>query len=127
MSARHRVCAEGEVVAGRLKPVQAGRAKVLLTRLADGTIRAIGARCPHQGADLEAGCVVRFVDGDEPGRLHVEDGRDVVRCPWHGFEYFAATGEPAVASPAHQRLLLRTYPVEIEGGEVVVLMAARDA
>ena len=122
MSARHRVCAEDEVEPGRLKAVQAGRAKVLLTRLGDGSIRAVGARCPHQGADLEAGCVVHFVDGDGPGRLRVEDGRDVVRCPWHGFEYFAATGEPAVASPAHQRLRLRTYAVEVEAGEVIVVL-----
>lgn len=121
MTTRHKVCAEAEVVSGNLKPVQAGRAKVLLTRLSDGTIRAIGARCPHQGADLEAGCVVSFVDGDAPGRLKVEAGRDVVRCPWHGFEYFAETGEPTVPSPAHHRLRLRLYAVEVEDGEVVVL------
>jgi nitrite reductase/ring-hydroxylating ferredoxin subunit len=114
------VCREVDVEAGRLKPVQVGRAKVLLTRLPDGRVGAFAARCPHQGADLEAGCVVRFVEGDGPGRLRVDDGRAVVRCPWHGFEYFAETGEPAVASPAHQRLRLRTYSVEIDDGNVVI-------
>jgi nitrite reductase/ring-hydroxylating ferredoxin subunit len=122
MSVRHAVCRASEVAAGELKPVQAGRAKVLLTRLPDGTIRAFAARCPHQGADLEKGCVVRFVEGDRAGMLRVDDGRAVVRCPWHGFEYFAETGEPAVAPPAHQRLRLRTYPVEIRDGEVVVIV-----
>ena len=115
------VCRAGEVEAGRLKPVQVGRAKVLLTRLPDGRVRAFAARCPHQGADLGAGCVVRFVDGDGPGRVRVDDGSAVVRCPWHGFEYFAETGEPAVPSPAHQRLRLRTYAVEIDGDDIVIV------
>ena len=114
------LCRADEVVEGRFLPVMMGRAKVLLTRLADGTVRAFAARCPHQGADLEAGCVVSFVDGDRPGRLRVEGGREVVRCPWHGFEYFAATGEPAVPSPDHHRLRLRTYVVEVVGGDVVL-------
>lgn len=121
MSARHAVCRESDVEAGRLTSVRAGRATVLLTRLPDGTIQAIAARCPHQGADLGAGCVVHFVEGERPGALRVDDGRAVIRCPWHGFEYFAETGEPAVHSPAHHRLRLRTYPVEIESGQVVVI------
>ena len=115
------VCREAEVEAGGLKPVQVGRVKVLLTRLPDGRVGAFAARCPHQGADLETGCVVRFVEGDRPGRLRVDAGRAVVRCPWHGFEYFAETGEPAVPSPAHRRLRLRTYAVEIDGGDVVIV------
>lgn len=115
------VCRESEVEAGQLKPVQVGRAKVLLTRLPDGSVRAFAARCPHQGADLGAGCVVRFVEGDRPGQVRIDDARAVIRCPWHGFEYFAETGEPAVPSPAHHRLRLRTYAVEIDGEDVVIV------
>lgn len=120
MSAREVLCRAEEVAEGRLLPVRIGRARALVTRLTDGSLRAFAARCPHQGADLAAGCVVRYVDGDRPGTLRVEDGRDVVRCPWHGFEYFAATGEPAVPSPGHHRLRLRTYAVEVVGGDVVL-------
>jgi nitrite reductase/ring-hydroxylating ferredoxin subunit len=120
MSAREVLCRADEVVQGRLLPVRIGHARALVTRLADGTLRAFAARCPHQGADLEAGCVVRYVDGDSPGTLRVDDDRDVVRCPWHGFEYFAASGEPTVPSPGHHRLRLRLYPVEIVGGDVVL-------
>ena len=120
MSARHVVCRADEVVEGRFIPVALDRGKALLTRLSDGTIRAFGARCPHQGAELEAGCVVRFVDGDRPGMVRVEDGREVVRCPWHGFEYSADTGEAVVQSPEHQRLRLRMYAIEIVGEDVVI-------
>ena len=115
------LCRADEVAEGRFTPAMLGRAKVLVTRLADGTVRAFAARCPHQGADLEAGCVVRYVNGDRPGTLRVEEGREVVRCPWHGFEYFAATGEPAVPSPAHHRLRLRIYSVEVVGEDVVLV------
>ncbi len=120
MSGREVLCRAEEVVHGRLLPVRIGRARAVVTRLADGSLRAFAARCPHQGADLGAGCVVRYVDGDGPDTLRVEEGRDVVRCPWHGFEYFAATGEPTVPSPQHHRLRLRTYPVEIVGADVVL-------
>jgi 3-phenylpropionate/trans-cinnamate dioxygenase ferredoxin subunit len=120
MSGREVLCRADEVMPGRLHPVRIGRATALVTRLADGTLRAFAARCPHQGADLAAGCVVRYVDGERPGALRVEDGRDVVRCPWHGFEYFAATGEPTVPSPGHHRLRLRTFAVEVVGGDVVL-------
>ena len=52
--------------------------------------------------------------------LNVDPDRPVLRCPWHGFEYDLATGEPVVPAPAHRRMRLRTYPVELIGDEVVI-------
>lgn len=118
---REVVCKVTDVAKGRLTPARLGRAKLLLARLGDGTIRAVAARCPHQGADLEAGCVAAFVDSDRPNELAVAEGGEVLRCPWHGFEFDLASGEAAVPPPEHRKMRLRTFAVEIEGNDVVIV------
>lgn len=109
----------GELPEGALVPVVAGRARVVLIRRGD-SVAAVAARCPHQGADLSEGLLTGFVDGPAPGCLTLDRERLVLRCPWHGFEYDVATGEPLAASPEHRRLRLRRYAVEIDGGDVRV-------
>lgn len=104
---------------GALVPVVAGRARVVLIRRGD-VVMAVSSRCPHQGADLSEGLLTGFVDGSAPGWLSLDRTRLVLRCPWHGFEYDVATGEPLAASPEHRRLRLRRYAVEIDGEDVRV-------
>jgi nitrite reductase/ring-hydroxylating ferredoxin subunit len=43
-------------------------------------------------------------------------GREIVACPWHGLEYHVPTGR-CLAFP---EISLRTYPVWVDGDEVVV-------
>lgn len=78
-----------------------------------GTIHAHYGRCPHQGNTLEG---ARLWD-------------NLLTCPWHQFQYDIRTGEnvyprnvyPADLSHLDRQLLpLRTYPVEVRGGEVWV-------
>jgi nitrite reductase (NADH) small subunit len=63
-------------------PVGEGRAfavdgeNVAVFRLRDGSLRALGAICPHKGGPLADGLI---------------DGR-VVICPLHGFTYDLSTG-----------------------------------
>ena len=119
--AREVVCKVTDVVVGRLTAARLGRAKLVLTQLGDGTIHAVAARCPHQGADLEAGCVAALVDAERPNELTVAEGRQVLRCPWHGFEFDLASGEAVVPPPGHRNMRLRTFAVEIEGNDVVIV------
>jgi nitrite reductase/ring-hydroxylating ferredoxin subunit len=116
---RHSVCSVDDVVADKMKPVQIGRATVLLTRLASGDIRAVASRCPHQGASLEHGCVTGRTEGTRSNELHLVDPGSVLRCPWHGFEFDLVTGHALVEKAG---LKLRAYPVEIENGQVVVVV-----
>ena len=117
--AEHVLCRRADLVPGRLTPARAGRMPVLVTLIGDRPA-AIAARCPHQGADLSSGCIVDHVDADSEGHLVTEPGRPIVRCPWHGFEYDLATGEPCVPSPGHQRLRLRTLDVSERDGDIVI-------
>jgi nitrite reductase (NADH) small subunit len=65
-----------EIPVGEGRAVAAGEAQVAVFRLRDGTLRALGAVCPHRGGPLADGLL---------------DGRVVV-CPLHGFTYDLASG-----------------------------------
>jgi pyruvate oxidase len=66
-----------ELPEGRVMTVTVGRRSLALTNC-DGTYGALDNRCPHQGGPLGEGSI-------EKGWL---------RCPWHGYDYDPATGEP---------------------------------
>lgn len=118
---RHDVCAVGEVTAGRITPVTVGRRTVLLTRLPSGEARAVLGRCPHQGAPLEFGCITGETVMNGSGKMRMCRQGEILRCPWHGFEFDLASGEPAVAAPGGGRMRLRFLAVETEGDRVVVV------
>ncbi|NJM35382.1 MAG: Rieske (2Fe-2S) protein [Rhodomicrobium sp.] len=121
--ARYPVCKADEIEVGRLMRAAAGRASILLARLPSGEIRAFAARCPHQGADLGFGCVSGMTSSDTPNELCYHNDGEIVRCPWHGFEFSMKTGEALAASRNRNPLRLRLYKVELEGDQVVVVVA----
>ena len=119
--ARHTVCKVEDVEVGRLKPVTIGRSPVLVSRLPTGEIRALGGRCPHQGADLAFASLSGRTDGDEPNVLSYGCPGEVIRCPWHGFEFSLRSGDSLCPGSPTLPLQLRMYEVEIHGGDVVVV------
>ena len=49
------------------------------------------------------------------------ENRNVLLCPWHGFEFDLETGgDPCV--PGRPDLRLKTYRVEVEGDNVVAYL-----
>ena len=86
---------------------------VVLDRIG-GRLVGIRNRCPHQGGPLCLGTVTDRAVGT-PGRYDV-DGRAVLRCPWHGWEFDLETGvcrdDPA--------LRVAVYEVRVEDGRVLV-------
>lgn len=94
--------------------VQVGDVPVGLFRVGD---EIVGWRsvCPHAAAPLCQG----KVDGTRPpsGVYEYEYGRDreVLQCPWHGWEFDLVTGEHlAVGSGAR----MRRHPVRVADGRV---------
>jgi nitrite reductase/ring-hydroxylating ferredoxin subunit len=79
----------------------------------EGVLSALRDVCPHQGAELSAGTVVRSVTADQPGAYELDMGRVMVKCPWHGWEFDLATGQ-SWCDPVRQRT--RAYPVSVEAG-----------
>lgn len=119
--ARYPVCRTGEIAVGVLTRANVGRSPILLSRLPDGEIRAFAARCPHQGADLGHGCISGATASDEPNVLAYGREGEVLRCPWHGFEFCLRSGKAMVDAPEKLPLQLRFYKVEVEGDQVVVV------
>ncbi len=116
---RRLVCRLNEVASGVMKPFAVGRGTILVTRLPAGEIKAVGARCPHQGANLEHGCLTGYVTSDCPNALRVERPGQILRCPWHGFEFDLSDGR-SVADP--EKLRLRQFDVEVEGENVFIVL-----
>jgi len=84
-----------------------------------GQFYALANRCPHAGGPLCQGDVTgtAIASGEPYGLEWVREG-EVVRCPWHAWEFDIITGR-TLSSP---ELRVRTYDVALEDGMVVVEM-----
>lgn len=84
----------------------------------EGTLYALPNLCPHQRGPLCAGRVSGALESDEESewRLAWRYEGEVVTCPWHAQEFHIRTGQ-CLAFP---KIRLKTFPVEVVGGDVVV-------
>ena len=83
----------------------------------DGRFYAVRNSCPHQGGQLCLGRTVGLAMAERPGEIRYEREGEILRCPWHGWEFDLNTGK-ALFDTAKSRLV--TYPVSVEDGEVVI-------
>ena len=74
-------------------------------------------RCPHQGGDLCEGLVTAVVTADRPGEYRMSRHGEIIRCPWHGWEFDIRTGQ-SWCEP--DRIHTKQYPVEIAAGTDLV-------
>jgi 3-phenylpropionate/trans-cinnamate dioxygenase ferredoxin subunit len=81
-----------------------------------GRFFALLNRCPHQGGPLCSGGVVALLEADRPGDIRINPARELVTCPWHGWEFDIETGQSYV-DPA--RLRARRYEVAVESGSAI--------
>ena len=95
-----------------------------------GRFYALRNLCPHKSGPLCTGRVTGRIVADTPpaGRPLLRDDHDIaqdgeiIRCPWHLWEFEIATGRCLV----DPRMRVKTYPVAIEDGWVVVYADAAD-
>jgi nitrite reductase/ring-hydroxylating ferredoxin subunit len=89
-----------------------------------GRFYALRNICPHKSGPLCTGRVSGRIVADAPpsGRpltvddYAVERDGEIIRCPWHLWEFEIATGRCLVDS----RVRVKTYPTSVEDGHVVV-------
>ena len=79
----------------------------------DGEYFALRNRCPHQGGPLCSGKVAGLVQSTVPGDYSYSRPGEMLRCPWHGWEYDIRTGQ-SWWDPGRTRV--RSYDVTIEAG-----------
>ncbi|MBV9045166.1 MAG: Rieske 2Fe-2S domain-containing protein, partial [Alphaproteobacteria bacterium] len=92
------ITVEALKAAGRKVVRRAGKQVLLIA--ADGQVFAVANRCPHEGYPLSEG---------------TEGAGCVLTCNWHNWKFDLKTGEALVG-----RDPVRTYAVEIVGGEIFV-------
>ena len=102
---------------GRYRLFQVGRREIGVVRLADGTVHATLNRCPHRGAPVCRGVVTGTLLPSDPDDLKLGLEGEVVRCPWHGYEFSVRNGECLFTG---EGMRLRMFPAAVRNGRVQV-------
>jgi 3-phenylpropionate/trans-cinnamate dioxygenase ferredoxin subunit len=76
-----------------------------------GRYYALRNTCPHAGARLCEGTLSGLVTSDGPGEYTYEREGEILRCPWHGWEFDVTTGR-SWFDPARTRV--RAYEATVE-------------
>ena len=102
----------------------------------NGEYYALNNRCAHQGGPLCLGLLTGLAVSSGPGRCELTRVGEILRCPWHAWEFDIKTGK-AILDPAKVRVKkfevtvestvapdeipsVETYPVTVESGWLVV-------
>ena len=81
----------------------------------NGTYSAVRNRCPHQGGPLCLGNVTGTMLPSAPGEYLWSREGEILRCPWHGWEFDLLTGR-SIYNP--HRVRVRAYRVSVEPREM---------
>jgi nitrite reductase/ring-hydroxylating ferredoxin subunit len=110
--AKYVVARARDIRPGGRKLVEVKGRKLVIFNLS-GDFFAVSDRCPHQGGPLSEGKLSGFVSSTEPGQYCYSRKGEVIRCPWHSWEYDIRTGK-SWCDPRRTRV--RRFEVHIEAG-----------
>jgi nitrite reductase/ring-hydroxylating ferredoxin subunit len=116
MAAKYVVASADEIGAGARKLVEVRGRRIVIFNLA-GEFFAMSDRCPHQGGPLSKGITTGFVESRSPGEYCYSRVGEVIRCPWHAWEYDIRTGK-SWCDP--RRVQVRNFKVDVEPGARLV-------
>jgi 3-phenylpropionate/trans-cinnamate dioxygenase ferredoxin subunit len=113
---KHVVAAVADLPPGSRKLASVKGRPIVVFNLS-GEFFALINQCPHQGAGLCDGEITGLVTSDRPGEFQVSRAGEIIRCPWHGWEFDIRTGQ-SWCDPS--RIKIRHYPVEVAPGGSLV-------
>ena len=113
--ARYIVGTVDEIPPGKRKIVDVAGRSIGVFNIG-GEFFALRNRCPHQGGPLCEGRLAGFVESFGPGDLRYSRAGEILRCPWHAWEYDIRTGQ-SYFNPTVVRV--RHYEVSVETGSSV--------
>lgn len=111
--AKYVVATPDEILPGESKIVDIGGRSIGIFNI-DGEFFAIRNSCPHQGGPLCKGLVTGFLESSTPGTYSYTRKGEILRCPWHSWEFDIKTGQ-SWWNPAQRRV--RKYDVHVESGK----------
>ncbi len=111
----------GRHVIGRAKEIPPGARKIVEAEgrsigvfNVHGSYYALRNSCPHQAAPLCLGSIKGMAMPTKPGEYVWAREGEILRCPWHGWEFDIKTGR-SIFNPHRTRV--RTYEVTVESDE----------
>lgn len=130
---RHVVARVAELPPGERRIVEAEGRSIGVFNV-HGSYYALRNSCPHQAAPLCLGAIKGMVMPGKPGEYVWGREGEILRCPWHGWEFDILTGrsivnphrtrvktyEVSVEAEAEDDPSVETYPVSVEDGLVVL-------
>ena len=109
------ICSSKEIPLGERKLVKVGRQTIGIFNV-NGRYCAIKNSCIHDQAPVCLGEVNgTYIPSDFGEYVWGMEGQ-VLRCPWHGWEFDLLTGR-SLFDPETK---LTTYPITVENGRIVV-------
>ncbi len=116
-SNRHIVATRQELPAGSRKVVRIAGREIGIFNVA-GNFYALRNLCPHRSGPLCKGRLRPLVVLTEQQQLGYEREGEILKCPWHQWEFDLKTGQ-ALYDP---KLRVKTYTVALEGEDVVLYL-----
>jgi nitrite reductase/ring-hydroxylating ferredoxin subunit len=110
---KHRVARAGEIPPGGRKVVEVAGRSIGIFNIG-GEFFAIRNQCPHAGGPLCEGILSGFVSSTEPGQYEYVRRGEIVRCPWHQWEFDVKTGQ-SWFDP--KKVRVRSYETSVEEPE----------
>ena len=131
--AAHVVGRISEIPPGGRKIVEVGGRSIGVFNVG-GRLFALRNSCPHQGAPLCLGSLHGTAATTRPGEYRWIREGEILRCPWHGWEFDVTTGrsifnphktrvrayDVTVASVDDEDVGVETYPVSVNDGVVLL-------
>ena len=111
-----------EIPEGEKKIVVAGGRSIGVYNIG-GQYFAIRNTCPHQGAELCSGITAALITSSGPGDFEYERDGEIVRCPWHQWEFDIKTGcmivDPKIRTKSYE-VTVERYDVSVEENNVYI-------
>ena len=113
---RHVIAPAKDLPAGNRIRVMIDGKPVLVLNI-KGELFALSDTCPHRGASLSGGVLTGHVVSETPGEYKYSRAGEILRCPWHAWEFDVRTGR-SWCDPKRMRLM--QLDVKIEPGASLV-------
>ncbi len=113
---RHIVATVREIAPGQRKLVTVRGRPIAIFNI-KGAFFGLLNRCPHQGGPLCEGVLTGLIELSEPGTYRYSRAGEILRCPWHGWEFDVRTGQ-SWCDP--EKISVRNYKVEVAPGQSLV-------
>jgi 3-phenylpropionate/trans-cinnamate dioxygenase ferredoxin subunit len=113
MATRHVVAKAADIPPGERKLVSVKGRDIGVFNV-NGEFFALLNKCPHSGAALCTGRIIGLAQSDQPGQYRLLRKGEMLRCPWHGWEFDIRTGQ-SWCDP--NSTFVRSFEVRIEPGE----------